>query len=321
MQSEAISKNNIDDYFRALGKEFRKRNGKVMPAEIIITGGAALIIKYGFRGTTQDIDAILHASSAMHEAILSVADKYDLPPDWLNSDFTKTSSYSDKLMLHSKHYKTFSNIVDVRIVEDEYLIATKLRASRIYRHDLSDIIGIFLERSEIGQPLNTEDIKNAFTELYGDLPIPQKGMEILNAINNSEDLEVLYEKVNAEEKTNNRILKDFEKEYPGILNDDNIETISNDFKIHLSKKTFNQRHNKLPDYDIVNEDNIYIISNGEFSFEYDSFNSETGNYKINGYSVKMFDIATRYPEYLKDITSVANICNDKQKQINHEQER
>ncbi len=53
MQSEAILKNNIDNYLRALGKEFRKRNGKIMPSEIVITGGAALVIKYRFPKRTK----------------------------------------------------------------------------------------------------------------------------------------------------------------------------------------------------------------------------------------------------------------------------
>lgn len=45
----AFTKGNLDDYLRMLAKEFRKRNGKVMPAEIILIGGAAVLINYGFR--------------------------------------------------------------------------------------------------------------------------------------------------------------------------------------------------------------------------------------------------------------------------------
>ena len=58
--NEAIfSKNNLDLCLRELAKEFRKLNGKSMPAEIILIGGASVLINYGFRDTTYDMDAII----------------------------------------------------------------------------------------------------------------------------------------------------------------------------------------------------------------------------------------------------------------------
>ena len=40
-----------------------------MPAEIILVGGAAILVNYGFRAMTTDIDAIIHAASSMKNAI------------------------------------------------------------------------------------------------------------------------------------------------------------------------------------------------------------------------------------------------------------
>ena len=54
---------------KELAREYRKRNGKNAPAEIILIGGAAVIINYGFREMTYDADAIINASSYMKEAI------------------------------------------------------------------------------------------------------------------------------------------------------------------------------------------------------------------------------------------------------------
>lgn len=68
--NEAIfSKNNLDLCLRELAKEFRKLNGKSMPAEIILIGGASVLINYGFRDTTYDMDAIIISSSVMKQAI------------------------------------------------------------------------------------------------------------------------------------------------------------------------------------------------------------------------------------------------------------
>ena len=114
----AFHKENLDLYLRELAKAFRKLNGKAMPAEIILIGGASVLINYGFRDTTYDMDAIIIASSAMKQAINQVGDKYELPNGWLNTDFMKTRSYSPKLVEHSVYYKTFSNLLEVRTVTE-----------------------------------------------------------------------------------------------------------------------------------------------------------------------------------------------------------
>ena len=80
-----FTKENLNEYLKELGKEFRKRNGKKMSAEIVLIGGAAILANYGFREVTYDIDAIILASSVMKEAINHVGDKLGLPSGWLNN--------------------------------------------------------------------------------------------------------------------------------------------------------------------------------------------------------------------------------------------
>ena len=66
MSSETVfTKENLDYCLRELGKEFRKLNGKTMPAEIILIGGASVLANYGFRDATYDLDAFIQASSVM----------------------------------------------------------------------------------------------------------------------------------------------------------------------------------------------------------------------------------------------------------------
>lgn len=91
-----ITKKDLDIYLKELAKEFRKRNKKTIPAEIILIGGASILINYGFRDTTYDMDAIIKASSSMKDAINYVGDKYDLPVGWLNSDFTHYPGVTNK---------------------------------------------------------------------------------------------------------------------------------------------------------------------------------------------------------------------------------
>ena len=74
-----FTKENIDIYLKEVAKEYRKLVGKGMPAELTLIGGASVLINYGFRNMTTDIDALIHAASSMKDAINRVADRYDLP--------------------------------------------------------------------------------------------------------------------------------------------------------------------------------------------------------------------------------------------------
>ena len=152
MSSDAMNyftKENLDTYLRELAKEYRKRNGRAMPAEIVLIGGAAILVNYDFREMTTDVDAVIHAASTMKDAINYVGDKFGLPNEWLNADFMRTASYTPKLNQYSSYYKTFSNVLAIRTVTAEYLIAMKLRSVRKYKHDLSDVLGILAEHEKI----------------------------------------------------------------------------------------------------------------------------------------------------------------------------
>lgn len=89
-----FTKEKLDSYFKELAKEFRKKNGTKMSAEIILIGGASILINYGFREMTYDIDAIIKSSGAMRDAINAVGDRLGLPVGWLNTLLIKNSVYT-----------------------------------------------------------------------------------------------------------------------------------------------------------------------------------------------------------------------------------
>lgn len=226
-----FTKENLDTYLKELAKEFRRINGKTVPAEIILIGGAAILVNYGFRDMTTDVDAIIHATSSMKDAINHVGDKYELPNGWLNTDFMRTGSYSPKLNEFSVYYRTFANVLEVRTIASEYLIAMKLRSGRKYKNDLSDIIGILAEHEKKGEPITIEAINIAIKNLYGgwdDFPVDSKRF-IEDAIRNG-NYEEVYLSTNAEEKHSKEILIGFEKEYPGVTNESNIHDILKNLK-------------------------------------------------------------------------------------------
>jgi len=195
----SFTKENLDTYLKALGKVFRKLNGTKMPAEIILIGGAAVLANYGFRNITNDIDAVIRTSSVMKEAVNRVGDEFGLPGEWLNADFKKTTSYSDKLIEVSVYYKTFSNILEVRTVAAEYLIAMKLKSGRQYKYDLSDIAGILWEHQKKGDPITREKIENAIEKLYGSPEIPEASKEVLDIVFESDNYEQIYKETRENE--------------------------------------------------------------------------------------------------------------------------
>lgn len=221
-----FTKENLDNYLKELGKEYRRLNGKSMPAEIILIGGAAIIANYGFRDMTTDVDAVIHAASSMKDAINNVGNKHNLPYDWLNTDFMNTSSYSAKLDEYSIRYRQFSNILNVRTISAEYLIAMKLCSGRKYKNDLSDIIGILYEHEKQGISLTMTDIDQAVCNLYGSWDIiPADSVSFIKDAMNKGNFEQAYLAISQEEKRSKDMLVQFDSEYPQVLKTENVNTI------------------------------------------------------------------------------------------------
>lgn len=218
--STQLTKNELEGYLKDLGKELKKEYGKHADIELIIVGGAAIALNHEFRETTKDIDGILaRGTSSIKDAVYRVADKNNLSTDWLNFDFRNTTSYSSKLVGISKHYKTFGNVLEVRIVDDEYLVAMKLQSFRPYKYDRSDIIGLISENPNI----TVENVKNACIFLYGsETAVSPDAWKYLNDVISGK---LEYKTVAEEEQLNKDTLVDFGKDYEGVLNENNVESI------------------------------------------------------------------------------------------------
>lgn len=221
-----FNKDNLEQFLRELGKTYRKLGGKSMPAEIVLIGGAAVLVNYGFRDMTYDVDAIIISTSAMKDAINQVRDRFNLPNGWLNSDFTKTKSYSSKIREYSIYYKTFSNVLTVRIIAGEYLLAMKLMSGRKYKNDLSDVIGILAHHKQVGAPMTMDKIKTAVENLYGkweELPISSR--TFIEQAMEKENYMKDYNSVRTQEAENKIALQEFEERYPRVLSKDNLDEI------------------------------------------------------------------------------------------------
>ncbi|MDP9360649.1 MAG: DUF6036 family nucleotidyltransferase [Acidobacteriota bacterium] len=78
-----LSSADIRTAFGALSAEFEHDGER---AEIVVVGGAALVMLFEARETTKDVDAYFLApeASQVRAAAARVAQRLDLPEDWLN---------------------------------------------------------------------------------------------------------------------------------------------------------------------------------------------------------------------------------------------
>ena len=184
MMLYSFTKQQLDNIFKDIAKELKKKlKNRQFSYELIIVGGASILLNYSFRMSIIDIDCLDVNDALMNEIVNEVWNKYHLPNGWINTDFIKTNSYTPKLIQYSEFYKSYAHgVLVVRTIKNEYLIAMKMVAARKYKHDYSDIFGIIKENNS----LSLEKIKIAIIDLYGSLDVISEEMMqfVVNLFNN-----------------------------------------------------------------------------------------------------------------------------------------
>ena len=219
-----FTKDDLNFYLNELSKEYKRLGGRKAPIDIILVGGAAILEEYSFREMTTDVDAIYPATSVIREAANRVGDRFNLPNGWLNSDFMCTDSYSEKLHLYSTHYRTFNQVLDVRTVTGEYLIAMKLRAGRTYKYDLSDIVGILAEHDRAGKPITLAMIETAVENLYGGWAgFPENSISFIQTAISSGNYATAYSDIQESERQARETLAELHEAYLDTTGQENID--------------------------------------------------------------------------------------------------
>ena len=174
---------------------------------MIIVGGASIVLNYGFRMTTMDIDCTDENKILMNDVVNYVAEKHQLPFSWINTSFMSTNSYSPKIAQYSSFYKNYGGVLNVRTIKDEYLLAMKVVSGRKYKNDFSDIYGIILNCNDSGKRITLEKLNNAIINLYGTLEaVDSDAMEFaIKTIENP--VEIPYEEIIGAEENNAKLVK------------------------------------------------------------------------------------------------------------------
>ena len=115
-------------------------------------------------------------------------------------------------------------------------------SGRIYKNDISDVIGILIEQRNEGNGLGFEQIKEAAIELYDTWEaIPERSRLFIEKIFADNKLDELYQSYREMEIEAAQTLDLFEEEYADVLTTDNV----NDIIASLQKKSDNKQKDTL----------------------------------------------------------------------------
>lgn len=168
MGSADLNPSKIERSLTALGNELKKLK---IVGELIICGGAVMLLEYNSRNTTKDIDGIYSPSTEMKELIRKIAHKHELPEDWLNDSVKYSKSYIRDLRTNSKFHRRYGNLV-VYKADIEQMIAMKLVAFRLGQsHDLIDLEVLMQKYSASMGKITPDVLKNLVIKYYGNLEI------------------------------------------------------------------------------------------------------------------------------------------------------
>lgn len=197
----------LEKYLSQLAKEYKKLGGRHHPIEIVIVGGAAIVLSYRFRLSTTDVD-ILPTYSAIFDAAKKIRDVNHLSDDWINADFRFTKTFTLNLVKYSSFYKTYNQVLDVRVIKREYLIAMKLYSFRNYKYDISDISGILYEHHIKHDEITYDQIDKAVKDLYGGWKdFKLEAIRFIKELLNRKDYKKEYLNIREKEKNNRQIIE------------------------------------------------------------------------------------------------------------------
>ena len=123
---------NQHDIMKYFGKVNEKLKLQGHHGEIVMAGGAVMLLVVKNREATKDVDAYFVPSEHIRNAALAVAKEESLPDDWLN-DGVKGFFYGTP---PQEHFADFSNL-SIFNVSPKYMIAMKAVAGR--DEDIEDL--------------------------------------------------------------------------------------------------------------------------------------------------------------------------------------
>lgn len=172
-----LDKETLEKAFHLLGELAEERG---IELEICVYGGSAMLLAYGSRKATKDVDATLNPRKEGKQLAAIVGKRLGLHEDWLNEDVRQflgpdSREGRRKLDLKIPGLKTF-------IVTANYLLAMKAIACRRplpgYRGDQEDLL-FLIRKLEIN---SIDDIQKRLDRFFPDEIIREENHQVLQSL-------------------------------------------------------------------------------------------------------------------------------------------
>ena len=167
-----MNKQDIEKYLELVGQELATQG---LAFELLLLGGAVMVIEVGNRESTQDIDTFFWPDfAAMAKAAAVVARREGLPDGWLNTAAAGFTYNFQKLPV-KKLWKKFPGL-EVYTASLEYILVSKLMASRLKNHEDIKALATQLQISKqkdmltlVREYVSVEDISEDVLDEIADL--------------------------------------------------------------------------------------------------------------------------------------------------------
>jgi hypothetical protein len=125
-----VNADEIKSYLKELNDELCAMSIK---GEVCLYGGAVMCLVYDARPATKDVDAVFKPTTEIRQAVERVAERNNLPPDWLND------AVKGFLVTHPQIIFLDLPCLKVYVPEPDYLLAMKAIAARVESYDPEDV--------------------------------------------------------------------------------------------------------------------------------------------------------------------------------------
>ena len=167
-----MDRREIEAALADLGAELERRR---VQAKLWVVGGAAMVLAFGSRDATRDVDGTAYPAERVFEAARDVASRHGLPDDWLNDHAAAFMPVVERetSWLPVRRFGT----LEVFVADARMMLAMKLRASRGSRDD-SDI-GVLLHACRVTTEAEALGI---YEEYFPQDPMPRPHRAALRRI-------------------------------------------------------------------------------------------------------------------------------------------
>lgn len=170
MSGPLFDRDSVRHALEALNEELQRRRVR---ADIHLVGEAAMLLAYGERPATRDLDGVWEPDTPVREAAWAVARRLGLPKNWLSNQarvYLSSRATTGRVVFHGSHLR-------VMVASAEHLLAMKVMASRP-ANDADDIRAL-VARLGIG---SVDEVLDLVHRHFLDDPVPARALDLLHDI-------------------------------------------------------------------------------------------------------------------------------------------